>query len=226
MTGMSICLLLAYKRILAHELTIGDFAVFQMYINQLISPLQSLARFWKQIRMNWVDIELVLELLETHEQIEEVPDPRRLEVGAGKVEFKGVWFSYEKEKAPAERKYVLKDVSFEIGGGQSLGIVGQTGCGKSTLMRLLYRFVDVSKEDGRFLGQVLIDDQDIRQLRLADLRRHISIVPQDCVLFNETVAYNLAYGGTTYANDGVADSEEEQAKGELFRRYFEDQAKH
>jgi|TARA_B110000285_G_C15022023_1_gene562107 ABC-type multidrug transport system fused ATPase/permease subunit len=84
---------------------------------------------------------------------------------------------------------VINDISFSVEAGSSVGIVGQTGSGKSTIMRLLYRFYDIQS------GQILIDGQDIKEMSLADLRSHIAIVPQDCVLFNDTVMYNIAYGG-------------------------------
>ena len=114
-----------------------------MYIMQLINPLQRLTNFWKNIRKNWADVELVLELFETHEVIEEEEEPKDFDLREGAVEFRDVWFTYDKEEE-SNKRFILKGLSFRAEPGTSVGIVGSTGAGKSTLVRLLYRFYDVS----------------------------------------------------------------------------------
>lgn len=121
--------------------------------------------------------------------IKQIEHPIPCNIQKGKIEFKNVKFTYDIKLPLEEQTTIIEDMSFTIEPGTSVGIVGQTGSGKSTIMRLLYRFYDVTG------GQILIDGQDIAKMALKDLRDHIGIVPQDCVLFNDTVLYNIAYGG-------------------------------
>lgn len=138
-----------------------------------------------------VDVEQILNLLHSNEQIADVANPVEANISKGEIEFKNVNFTYEAlaEDDGEEKRQILTDISFTVPAGKSVGIVGQTGSGKSTIMRLLYRFYDITG------GQILIDGQDIKEMKIADLRSNIAIVPQDCVLFNDTVMYNIAYGG-------------------------------
>ena len=105
--------------------------------------MQQISGLWKRLRMNWVDIELVLELMTTHDEIPEPDDPIEVMTNRGTIEFKNVCFTYDSKKEPADQRQILKGVSFTVPGGKSIGIVGHTGSGKSTIMRLLYRFYDL-----------------------------------------------------------------------------------
>ena len=134
-------------------------------------------------------VEKVFELFEVDEKIKDVDNPIQANISKGEIEFKNVTFSYDKKESGKERKNCVTDLSFKIPAGKSVGIVGCTGSGKSTLMRLLYRFWDVDQ------GQILIDGQDISQMKVDDLRSKIAMVPQDCCLFNDILFYNIAYGG-------------------------------
>lgn len=135
-----------------------------------------------------VDVELVLNLLELDERIEEAEHPLPLKRAGGCIEFKNVSFTYDTKLDKEDQITIIDNISFTVPAGQSVGIVGQTGSGKSTIMRLLYRLYDITG------GQILIDGQDISKLKLQDVRSNIAIVPQDCVLFNDTLLYNIAYG--------------------------------
>lgn len=136
-----------------------------------------------------VDVEQVLNLLELNERIPEVENPVDFNPEKGEIEFKNVEFTYDDKLPKDQQKKVLKSISFKVAAGSKVGIVGQTGSGKSTIMRLIYRLYDITG------GQITIDGVDISQTRIRDLRDKIAIVPQDCVLFNDTVLYNIAYGG-------------------------------
>jgi len=126
--------------------------------------------------------------LEVDETIKNAEDAQDCQITKG-AKFKNVSFTYDSKLEESERRTIIDKVSFTVPAGKSVGLVGQTGSGKSTIMRLLYRFYDITD------GQILIDGQDIKQMRTEELRSNIAIVPQDCVLFNDTVAYNIAYGG-------------------------------
>jgi ABC-type multidrug transport system fused ATPase/permease subunit len=132
---------------------------------------------------------LVLEYLDTDQITKEAENPLKPNIHSGEIEFKNVSFTYDQDKPKEHQRKILYNVSFTVPAGQTVALVGTTGSGKSTIMRLLYRFYEI--ED----GQITIDGQDIKKLRVSDLRSNIGIVPQDCVLFNDTVLYNIAYGG-------------------------------
>jgi ATP-binding cassette subfamily B protein len=187
--GLSGSLFLAYYQITGGMLQIGDFVMINTYILQMYAPLGFLGTFWRFIRQSMVDVEMVFELLEVDEKIKEVDDPINANIHRGEIEFRNVSFTYDKKLPEEEQKMIIKDLSFKVPAGKSVAIVGSTGSGKSTIMRLLYRFYDIAE------GQILIDGQDISQMRLTELRKHIAIVPQDCVLFNDTIMYNIGYGG-------------------------------
>lgn len=135
-----------------------------------------------------VDVEQVLNLLEVDLKIPEVANPEPSNITKGVIEFKNVSFTYDTALEKEEQITIIDNISFKVEEGQRVGIVGQTGSGKSTIMRLLYRFYDITA------GQITIDGTDISQVKLEDLRSNIAIVPQDCVLFNDTITYNIAYG--------------------------------
>ena len=163
--------------------------MFNGYNLQIYIPLGFLGTLWRFIRQHMVDVEQVMNLLEVDERIREIENPIPSNVKEGVIEFKNVSFTYDSKLPEEEQRTVIDNISFTVPAGKSVGIVGQTGSGKSTIMRLLYRFYDIQS------GQILIDGQDISKMGISDLRSNIAIVPQDCVLFNDTVMYNIAYGG-------------------------------
>lgn len=153
-------------------------------------PLGILGTMWRFIRSAMVDVEMVFELLEVDEKIKDPSNPLPSKVIGGEIEFRNVSFTYDKKAERIEdRRMIIENLSFKVPAGKSVAIVGSTGSGKSTIMRLLYRFYDIEE------GQILIDGQDITQMNVNDLRKNIAIVPQDCVLFNDTLMYNIGYGG-------------------------------
>lgn len=148
---------------------------FVSYLNQLYAPLNRIASVYRQIMSNLVDTEQLVELLNEEKDIVDRPDAKELVVGTGGVEFNDVRFSYDGGKSET-----LKGVSFKIEAGHSVALVGPSGGGKSTIMRLLYRFYEVTD------GSIRIDGEDIRDLTQESLRHNIGLVPQESILFNET----------------------------------------
>jgi ATP-binding cassette, subfamily B, heavy metal transporter len=166
------------------RLTLGDLVMINAFMIQLYIPLNFLGVLYREIKQSLTDLDKMFTLLERHREVDDHPGARPLQVSQGVVRFDHVGFAYE----PA--RPILHDLSFEIPAGKTLAVVGPSGAGKSTLARLLYRFYDVGS------GRITIDGQDIRQVTQASLRAAIGIVPQDTVLFNDTIEYNIAYGRT------------------------------
>ena len=171
------------------RMTLGDLVMVNAFMIQLYIPLNFLGVIYREIKQSLTDLDKMFRLLEREREVADAPGATDLAVTGASVRFEGVNFGYD----PARK--ILFDVSFEIPAGKKLAVVGPSGSGKSTLARLLYRFYDVDQ------GRILIDGQDIRAVTQGSLRRAIGIVPQDTVLFNDTVAYNIAYGrpGATQA---------------------------
>ena len=180
--GLTAVMLLSAYGIVAGTMTIGGFVLANTYLMQLYQPLNVFGFIYREIKQALIDIEEMFGLLDESDEIAEAPDASTLEVDGGRIEFDGVAFGYD------PRRSLLRDVSFTIPAGRTLAIVGPSGAGKSTVSRLLFRFYDVDA------GAVRIDGQDVREVTKSSLRAAIGIVPQDTVLFNDTIYYNIAYG--------------------------------
>ena len=169
--------------------TTGDVVLVNTLLSQLFRPLDLLGMVYRTIRQGVIDMEAMYKLIDTEAEIADAPDAPALNVRAGEVRFDHVRFGYDPDRE------ILHDVSFAVPAGRTLAIVGPSGAGKSTIARTLFRFYDIQG------GRILIDGQDIAQVTQASLRAAIGIVPQDMVLFNDTVGYNIGYGraGATQA---------------------------
>ncbi|XP_018309483.1 ATP-binding cassette sub-family B member 6, mitochondrial [Mycetomoellerius zeteki] len=175
--------LLCLHMVVSHQgLTIGDYVLFASYIVQLYVPLNWFGTYYRAIQKNFVDMENMFELLREEQEIIDAPGAELLDVKRGQVEFSNVSFGYTSEKL------VLRNVSFIVPPGKTVALVGPSGAGKSTIIRLLFRFYDVEQ------GAILIDDQNVKTVKQESLRSNIGVVPQDTVLFNNTIRYNIQYG--------------------------------
>jgi len=177
--------------VVAGTMTIGDLVLVNAFMIQLYIPLNFLGVIYREIKQALADMERLFRLIEEHAEIRDREGARPLAVHGADVRFEHVDFAYESDRA------ILHDVTFAIPAGHNVAVVGPSGSGKSTLARLLYRFYDVSS------GRITIDGQDIRDVTQASLRAAIAIVPQDTVLFNDTIEYNIAYGRPGATHDEV-----------------------
>jgi ABC-type transport system involved in Fe-S cluster assembly fused permease/ATPase subunit len=162
--------------------TVGDFVLVNAMMIQLYQPLNFMGMVYREIKQAMIDIEKMFNVLARNPEIKDVPGARPLIVTSGNLRFEDVRFSYDPERP------ILKGLSFEVPAGKTVAIVGPSGAGKSTISRLLFRLYDVSS------GKILIDGQDIRNVTQSSLRAAIGMVPQDTVLFNDTIRYNIRYG--------------------------------
>eukprot|EP00050_Salpingoeca_kvevrii_P009079 m.306974 g.306974 ORF g.306974 m.306974 type:complete len:888 (-) comp19564_c0_seq1:48-2711(-) len=182
------------------ELSVGDFVMYITYIVQLYAPLNWFGTYYFMIQQNFVDMENLIDLMHVEQEVQDAANarPLTLKADAGcEIVFDNVHFGYSPQKP------ILKGISFRVAPGETLAIVGQTGSGKSTVMRLLYRFYDVQS------GHIYIDGQDISKTKLVSLRSIMGVVPQDTVLFHDTIRYNIKYGDMTASDEQVI----EAAKG-------------
>jgi len=189
--GLIVMMAMAAQGIVQGRMTVGDFVLVNAYLLQLYQPLNFFGFIYAEVRQALIDMENMFDLLQEEQEIVDRPDATALQLRAGEVRFDSVSFGYD------ERRPILKNVSFTIPAGNTVAIVGASGAGKSTLSRLLFRFYDVSG------GTVSIDGQDIRSLKQASLRAAIGIVPQDTVLFNDTLGYNIGYGKTGSSQEEI-----------------------
>jgi ABC-type transport system involved in Fe-S cluster assembly fused permease/ATPase subunit len=172
----------ATEGVVAGTMTLGDLVMVNAFMIQLYIPLGFLGVLYREIKQSLTDLDKMFRLMDRQQEVPDAPGATELQVREGTVRFESVDFGYEAERP------ILRGVSFEIPAGKKVAVVGPSGAGKSTLARLLFRFYDVDA------GRITIDGQDIRQVTQASLRRAIGIVPQDTVLFNDTIEYNIAYG--------------------------------
>ncbi|HEX5354464.1 MAG TPA: ABC transporter ATP-binding protein/permease [Rhodanobacteraceae bacterium] len=182
--GLTALMAMAAMGVVTHALSVGDIVMVNGWLLQLAIPLNMLGFTWRQIKQGVIDMEHMFALLDEHAEVRDASDAKPLLVRGGEVRFEHVSFSYNPDRA------ILDDIDFTIPPGKTLAVVGETGAGKSTLSRLLFRFYDVTG------GRIAIDGQDIRTITQESLRAAIGIVPQDTVLFNDTIYYNIAYGRT------------------------------
>jgi ATP-binding cassette subfamily B protein len=192
--GLTITMLLAGRGIADGSMSIGDLVMVNTYLIQLYQPLNILGFAYREIKQGLTDMEQMFALLDVPAEVRDAPDAVPLALGAGEIRFEDVRFGYRPDRE------ILKGVSFTVPPGRMLAIVGPTGAGKSTISRMLFRFYDVTG------GRVLVDGQDVRGITQQSLRAAIGVVPQDTVLFNDTIRYNIAYG-----RPGATDAEIENA---------------
>jgi ABC-type transport system involved in Fe-S cluster assembly fused permease/ATPase subunit len=180
--SMVLLMILSARGVMQGTQTVGDFVLINALLMQLWQPLNFIGTVYREIKQGLVDLEAMFDLLDKDPEVTDRPEARPLTVTGGTIRFDHVSFAYDPERQ------ILHDLTFEVPAGKMVALVGPSGAGKSTISRLLYRFYDVTS------GRILIDGQDIRDVTQSSLRRVIGMVPQDTVMFNDTIAYNIAYG--------------------------------
>ncbi|TWG67625.1 MULTISPECIES: ABC transporter ATP-binding protein/permease [unclassified Aminobacter] len=190
--GMAAVMALSAWEVMRGTHTIGDFVFVNAMLMQLSIPLNFIGFIYREIRQALTDIEQMFDLLDVKPEVKDKEDARPLEVRDGTVTFENVHFAYDPERP------ILKGISFEVPAGKTVAIVGPSGAGKSTISRLLFRFYDIQS------GSIRIDGQDIRDVTQESLRAAIGMVPQDTVLFNDTILYNIRYGRMSATEEEVA----------------------
>ena len=193
-TGLCVVMLMAANGVVTGTMTVGDFVLVNAYLIQLYMPLNFLGTVYREIKQSLVDVEQMFLLIDVEPDIKDADDAQDLVITGGEIEFRDVRFSYD------PRREVLKGISFKVPAGKTVAIVGPSGSGKSTISRLIYRFYDINS------GEILVDGQELRTIKQASLRGCLGMVPQDTVLFNDTVFYNIAY-----AKPGASPAEIETA---------------
>ncbi|XP_060077739.1 ATP-binding cassette sub-family B member 6-like [Ylistrum balloti] len=173
------------------HLTVGDYVLFGTYINQLYGPIHWLGNYYRMIQAAFIDMENMFDLFGVTQEVKDIEGAQPLEITNGEIEFKNVSFHYD------SRKPILKNVSFCVPPGETYALVGHSGSGKSTIVRLLFRLYDVME------GCILIDGKDISQVQQESLRKSIGVVPQDIVMFNNNIKYNIRYGRVTATDEEV-----------------------
>jgi len=193
-TGVIVIGVMSVLGVMNRTLTLGDFVLLNTFLMQVYRPLNFIGFVYREIRQGLTDIEEMFKLLDQNPEVEDKPGAKPLEIKGPVICFEDVKFHYDPDRP------ILKGISFEVPAGKTIAVVGPSGAGKSTISRLLYRFYDVIE------GKITIDGQDIRDITQASLRAAIGMVPQDTVLFNDTIAYNIEYG-----RPGASEEEVRQA---------------
>jgi ATP-binding cassette, subfamily B, heavy metal transporter len=188
--ALTICLVMAAQDVMAGTHSVGHFAMVNLLMLQLFMPLNFMGMVYREIKQGLTDIENMMDVLDRNPEVADRPGARDLVVSGGAIRFEKVRFAYDPERE------ILKDISFEVPAGKMVAIVGPSGAGKSTISRILLRFYDVTG------GRVTIDGQDLRDVTQRSLRAATGVVPQDTVLFNDTILYNIKYG-----RDGASDAD-------------------
>ncbi|WIV49576.1 ABC transporter ATP-binding protein/permease [Marivivens sp. LCG002] len=190
-SGLVAVMVMAAMGVQDGSLSVGEFVMVNAYMIQITMPLNFLGTVYREIRQALIDMGDMFELLDQPAEVVDSPDAKPLAVEKGRIELRQVSFAYEAERP------ILHDVSLDVAGGQTVAIVGSSGSGKSTIGRLLFRFYDVTG------GALLIDGQDVRDVTQESLHAQIGVVPQDTVLFNDTIRYNIAYGRPSAGFDEI-----------------------
>jgi ABC-type transport system involved in Fe-S cluster assembly fused permease/ATPase subunit len=189
--ALTACLVMAANDVVAGRATVGNFAMVNLLMIQLFMPLNFMGMVYREIKQGLTDIERMMEVLDRSPEVADRPGAKDLKVAGGAIRFDHVHFAYDPERE------ILKDVSFEVPAGKMVAIVGPSGAGKSTISRILLRFYDVSG------GTVTIDGQNLRDVTQKSLRAAMGVVPQDTVLFNDTIFYNIQYGQSDATREKV-----------------------
>lgn len=189
--GMVSVMILVARQVQLGELSIGDFVMINTYIIQIMMPLHFLGFVYREVRQAMIDMSEMFILLEQPKEIKDKKEAKDIDFKKGKIEFKNIDFGYDRERQ------ILDGVSFSVLPGKKIAIVGTTGSGKSTIGRLLFRFYDVWK------GKILIDGQDIRDVKQRSVQKLIGVIPQDTVLFNDSIYYNISYGNPKAVHEDI-----------------------
>ena len=189
--GVTLIMILASQGVVAGTLTMGDLVLVNAFLLQLFIPLNFLGVVYSQLQHALSDMELMFDLLDEKPEITDTPDAKPLDISEGSVRFEHVSFGYDTDRQ------ILFDIDFEIPPGKKLAVVGPSGAGKSTLARLLFRFYDIKQ------GRILINEQDIHSVTQKSLRESIGIVPQDTVLFNDSILHNIAYANIKASQEDI-----------------------
>ena len=193
-TGLVIVMVMAAIGVNNGDLTVGDFVLVNAYMIQITMPLNFLGTVYREIRQSLIDMGEMFELLRTGREVEDKPGAVALQVSGGSLVFDSLNFGYDTERP------ILRDLNLSVAAGETVAVVGPSGSGKSTIGRLMFRFYDVQS------GSLSIDGQDVRDVTQKSLHQHIGIVPQDTVLFNDTIGYNIAYGRPDASMEEVIDA--------------------
>lgn len=205
-SGMLICMVMSALAVQRGEQTIGDFVLIHTFLMQLSIPLNFIGFVYREIRQALTDIEDMFDLLDVPAEVVDKHDAAVLDIQNGSISFKNVDFYYENDRP------ILKNVSFEVPAGKTVAIVGPSGAGKSTISRLLFRFYDIQS------GAISIDGQNLQDITQESLRAAIGMVPQDTVLFNDTIAYNIRYGRMSASEEEVQKAAEQAQIGDFIAR--------
>ncbi|NRA87499.1 MAG: ABC transporter ATP-binding protein/permease [Rhizobiales bacterium] len=192
--GMIVISIMSVNGVLAGSMTLGDFVLINAFMMQIYRPLNFIGFVYREIRQGLTDIEMMFALLDQEAEIQDKVDAKPLELSGAIIKFNDIKFNYDPDRD------ILKGISFEVPAGKTIAVVGPSGAGKSTISRLIYRFYDTIE------GSVEIDGQDVRDITQKSLRAAIGMVPQDTVLFNDTIAYNIRYGRPDATDEQVREA--------------------